>query len=225
VLDKGAASSERAIAELESASTREHLLRYATWRTQDPDRAKDLFQEAASLVLDPDRKPWDDPSISFRRHMRRVMDDIAIEIARSAPARLEINASDLVKQPRPGKADDDADDDPFPDPWDGRPWTDDELHDRRTTGWLRDLWRRIEPGLRATDPLAVHVYEAACKNQETPAEQAAHLGVPVEEVYEALRRLKYRAAIAMAEWKKEEAQRMFEARQHATSAKKKGTPA
>ena len=30
--------------------------------------------------------------------------------------------------------------------------------------------------------------------------------MPVEEVYEALRRLKYRAAVAMAEWRREEAQ-------------------
>jgi hypothetical protein len=82
------------------------------------------------------------------------------------------------------------------------------------------LWHRIEPALRKDDPLCVRIYEAACKNEETPAEQAARLGVPVEEIYEALRRLKYRAAIAMAEWRKEEAQRMFEARQ---VAKKGGT--
>ncbi len=207
MLDRGAPTSQRAIAELADARTRENLLRYAVWRTKDVQDGKDLLHEAIVWVLDPDRKPWVKPDVTFLRHMRSVMDDVAIANARRAHRRLEINETKLIAQT--------GDEEAFPDPWDGCPWSDEQLDDRRLTGLLRQLWARIEPHFRTTDPLCVRIYEAACKEHETPAEQAEYLGVPVEEVYEALRRLKYRAEVAMAEWRKEEAQRMFEARQRA----------
>jgi DNA-directed RNA polymerase specialized sigma24 family protein len=204
VLDKGAASSQRALAELENPSTRENLLRYAMWRTRDYDKAKDLLADAMVLVLDPDRKPWDNPKISFRRHMRGVMDDVGFDLSQKASERREINETDLIAET--------GDADAFPDPADDRPGPDEVLEERSTTQWLRGLWQRMVPLFRGTDEVCLRIYDAACKSQETPQEQADFLGVPVEEVYEALRRMKYRAAIVKAEWQEEEAERMLRAR-------------
>jgi DNA-directed RNA polymerase specialized sigma24 family protein len=213
VLDKDAPSSLRALEAIADPATREHLLRYATWRTKDPDEAQDLLADALLLALDPEKKPWTDTTYSFRRHMRRIMDDLAIERARKASSRLEITESELL-----GDSDDP---DRLPDPGDERPGSDEVLHELRKSHWLRGLWSRLEASLAGKDPLAVRVYEAACLGHETPGEQAAHLGVPVEEIYEALRRLRYRASLVMADWKDEEARRMLEAR---TMAKKGEEP-
>lgn len=207
MLDKGAPTSQRALAELANAATRKNLLRYAIWRTGDEDDAKDLLAEAVHWVLDPERKPWVKETITFRRHMRSVMNDLAIESGRTAQARHEINESKLVAQT--------GDDEAFPDPGDGRPGPDEALDEGRASEIMRRIWKRIEPHFREHDPICVRVYEASCKNCETPAEQAELLKVPVEEVYEALRRMRYRAEIAMAEWRREEARVMFDARQQA----------
>ena len=59
------------------------------------------------------------------------------------------------------------------------------------------------------------VYEAACLGHEEPAEQALYLGIPVEEVYEAHRRLRYHGARILQQWSQEEAQRMLGVRRQA----------
>ena len=207
VLDKDAASSQRALAEIAKPATRENLVRYARWRCEDYDEAQDLLAEAFELVLDPDRKPWDDPGVSFRRHMRRVMDDIAIDKARSAKERREINERDLIAET--------GDEDAFPDPPGTGPLPDEAVHDKRKGEWLKGLWGRLEGLFRGKDPQSIAVYEAACRGHETAAEQAEYLGVPVTEVYETHRRMKHRALLLKAEWQKQETQRMFEARRRA----------
>jgi DNA-directed RNA polymerase specialized sigma24 family protein len=211
VFDKNAPSSQRALAEIAKDKVREDLHRYAYWRTGDPDDAKDLVAEALEVVLDPQRKPWVDPRISFGRHMRRVMDDMAIEKARTGRGRFEINERDLIAAT--------GDPNAFPDLAARRPPPDEELHALRELAWLQGLGDILLSTLRGKDDVAVAVYEAACLGHEEPAEQAQYLGVPVEEVYEAHRRLRYHAARILEPWRKEEAQRMFDARQRARKEK------
>jgi hypothetical protein len=139
--------------------------------------------------------------------MRRVMDDIAIEKSRSAKERREINERDLIAET--------GNEDAFPDPPKSDPLPDEGVHDKRKGEWLKGLWSRLEGLLGGKDPQSIAVYEAACRGHETAAEQAEHLGVPVQEIYETHRRMKHRALLLKAEWQKEEAQRMFEARQRA----------
>ena len=207
MIDREGEASKRAIAALEDEATRKHLLRYAAWRTHDETLAKDLLADAIARVLDPGGQPWTVTTVPFRRHMRMVMDDLVIARARLASSRLEVIESTLA---RPGD-----DDDGLPDPADDHPLPDEQVHERRKTGWLRQLWGRLEKRLAGKDPLLVRVYGAACLGHETPEEQAKFLDVPVEDVYEALRRLRYQAAFVMDGWKEEERRAMLEARTRA----------
>ena len=74
------------------------LRRYALWRTGSKADADDLLADAIECVGDPDRRPWDPTQITFFRHMRRVMDGLAIELARSGRARFEVISSTLKVQ-------------------------------------------------------------------------------------------------------------------------------
>ncbi|HEY3820702.1 MAG TPA: hypothetical protein VGL81_26230 [Polyangiaceae bacterium] len=205
MFDPNAPSSLLVFAELAKEGVRTHLHRYAAWRTKDEDEAKDLVANALVLACDPEKsKTWDPNQRSFLRHMRRLMDDVAIEDNRVGPGKYEITETALI--------DATGDPDAFPDPADHHPLADEQLHGRRKLGWLRQLGETLLGLLRGRDDAAVAVFHAACIFDE-PAEQASHLGVPVEEVYEAHRRLRYRGLIVRAEWEQAEAARMAELRQ------------
>ena len=61
-----------------------------------------------------------------------------------------------------------------------------------------------------------------CENRhDEPEEYAEALGVPVADIYEALRRLRYHGAKVRDEWEAQEAQRMAGLRDRAGRAKKK----
>ena len=213
MFDRNAPSSQWVFAELEKDGVRANLHRYATWRTGDEDEAKDLVANALVLVCDPAKdKTWDPAKGSFFRHMRRVLDDTAIEQKRTGAGKYEINESTLIRKT--------GDPDAFPDPADDRPLPDEVLHGHFKLAWLRALGQTLLGILRGRDEPAIAVFHAACIF-EAPAEQASHLGVPVEEVYEAHRRLRYHGLIVRADWERAEAARMAELR---TSTSKKENP-
>jgi DNA-directed RNA polymerase specialized sigma24 family protein len=213
VFDKDAPTSKQVFAELAKEGVRKQLHRYATWRTGDEDEANDLVANALVLVCDPEKdKTWDPSKRTFFRHMRRVLDDIAIEQKRTGAGKYEINESTLIRKT--------GDPDAFPDPADDRPLPDEVLHGHFKLAWLRALGQTLLGILRGRDEPAIAVFHAACIF-DTPAEQASHLGVPVEEVYEAHRRLRYHGLIVRADWERAEAARMAELRK---STSKKENP-
>jgi DNA-directed RNA polymerase specialized sigma24 family protein len=202
VFDKDAPSSQLVFAELAKEGVRTKLHRYATWRTGDEDEAKDLVANALVLVCDPDKdKTWDPSKRTFFRHMRRVLDDIAIEQNRTGAGKYEITESALTRKT--------GNPDAFPDPADEHPVPDEALAAHAELAWLRGMGETLLRRLAGRDEPAIAVYEAACIYEE-PAEQARHLGIPVAEVYEAHRRLRYHGLIVKAEWHDAEAARMLE---------------
>jgi DNA-directed RNA polymerase specialized sigma24 family protein len=202
VFDKDAPSSQLVFAELAKPGVRAQLHRYATWRTGDEDEAKDLVANALVLVCDPAQsRTWDPAKGSFFRHMRRVLDVIAIATKRRGYGKYEITESALIRKT--------GDPDAFPDPADDHELPDEALGAHRELAWLRGLGETLLRRLAGRDEPAIAVYHAACIHEE-PADQAKHLGVPVEEVYEAHRRLRYHGLIVKAEWHDAEAARMLE---------------
>jgi DNA-directed RNA polymerase specialized sigma24 family protein len=213
LFDKNAPSSQRVFAELAKEGVRTKLHRYATWRTRDEDEAKDLVADALVLVCDPaKKKTWDPEKRSFFSHMRRVMDDAAIATKRSGAGRFEINETKLVRKT--------GDPDAFPDPADEHDLADEQLGGHRELAWLRRLGAILLERLSGRDETAVSVYHAACIEEE-PADQAKNLGIPVAEVYEAHRRLRYNGLIVKAEWQQAEDERLAELRRR---DKGKGEP-
>jgi DNA-directed RNA polymerase specialized sigma24 family protein len=202
LFDKDAPSSQLVFAELAKQGVRDDLHRYATWRTGDEDDAKDLVANALVLVCDPAKsRTWDPSKRSFFRHMRRVLDDLAISQKRRGPGKYEINETDLIRKT--------GDPDAFPDPADEHELPDEALAGHFELAWLRSLGATLLQRLAGRDEPAIAVYHSACIHEE-PADQATHLGVPVEEVYEAHRRLRYHGLIVKAEWQEAEASRMIE---------------
>jgi hypothetical protein len=210
VYDPRAPSSLLALAEYRKTAEASRLLRYATWRTRDPDEAKDLVADAMCRVCDPEDKPWDPSARTFYRHMRRVMDDAAIEQGRTGFKKYEIvdtehEAFDKAIQPIPGP--------------------DMALQARRRLGWLREMWGTLLGRLRANDRLPLRIYELACAGQhDEPEEFARQLGVPVEAIYEAMRRLRYHGLLVRHEWEEKDKQRMAGLREQAERARKKERP-
>jgi DNA-directed RNA polymerase specialized sigma24 family protein len=213
LFDKDAPSSLLVFAELAKPGIRTQLHRYATWRTGDEDEARDLVANALVLVCDPAKgKTWDPSTRSFFRHMRRILDDLAIRRKTRGAGKYEINETDLVRKTGDPHA--------FPDPADPHELPDEALAGHQELAWLRRLGELLLRRLAGRDDRAVDVFHAACIYEE-PSEQAAHLGIPVEEVYEAHRRLRYHGLIVKAEWHAAEDVRMLELRR---AKSEKGEP-
>lgn len=214
LFDKDAPSTRLVFAELAKKGVREDLLRYAKWRTRDDDEAEDLVADALVVVCDPDRnKTWDPAKRSFFRHMRRIMDDLAIEAERGGEGRFEINETTLIGKTGDPEAFPDARDEQIEGP-------DDQVAGSREMAWLRELGAILLERMREHgDEKAIAVYHAACIHEE-PSEQAQHLGVPVAEVYEAHRRLRHNGLQVKAEWHKAEALRMEQAKRRRQAATK-----
>jgi hypothetical protein len=210
VYDPRAKSSLLAIAEYGKPTEAGRLLRYATWRTKNVEDARDLIADAMVRVCDPQDKPWDPARGSFFRHMRLVMDSDAIEQHRRGFKKYETvdsdhEAFDRVVEPTPGP--------------------DMALQAKRRLDWLRGMMLTLIGRLQGKDPLGLSIYELACDNRhEEPAEFAEALAVPVEDVYEAMRRLRYHGAKVRDEWEEREQRRMAELRTQAERAKKKERP-
>jgi hypothetical protein len=95
------------------------------------------------------------------------------------------------------------------------------LHAARRLGWLREMMGTLLARIERKDPLSAAIYRLACENRhDEPAEFAEALSVPVEEIYEAMRRLRYHGTQVRAQWEEKEATRMDELRERAERARK-----
>jgi hypothetical protein len=128
VFDRNAAATVLAIAELSNKDLYDKLLKYALWRKSARADAEDLLADAIECVGDPQCKPWDPAKGSFFRHMRLVMDTMAIELARTGQGRFEVISSKLAFDKKTSDAD---------------PSPDDALDDARQLAWLRRLGNRL----------------------------------------------------------------------------------
>ena len=96
------------------------------------------------------------------------------------------------------------------------------LHRKQKLEWMREMWPAVVARLKDTDTLPILIYELACEGRhDEPEDFARELGVPVQEIYEALRRLRFHAGKARAEWEKREKLRMAGLRAEAERARKK----
>jgi DNA-directed RNA polymerase specialized sigma24 family protein len=206
VYDPKAPSSLLALAEYRKVDNTRHLLRYATWWTRNEASAHDLLADAMERVLDPEDRPWDPARGSFRRHIRMLMGVAAIEEKRVGFGRYVVVDSEHEALERTIE--------PVPPP-------DVLLHRKQKLEWMREMWPALVARLKGTDTLPLQIYELACEGrQDEPEEFAEALGVPVAEVYEAMRRLRFHAAKVRAEWDKREKLRMAELRDRTKRARK-----
>jgi DNA-directed RNA polymerase specialized sigma24 family protein len=205
VYDPRAPSSQLALTEYAKPGNAAHLLRYATWWTKDEDAGKDLLADAMERVLDPEDRPWNPARGSFRRHMRMLMGGDAIEQKRTGVGKYEVvdSESDALERAI----------EPLPQP-------DALLHRKRKLEWMREMWAALVARLGEHDHLPLLIYELACEGRhDEPEELAEVIGVPVEQVYEAMRRLRYHAGRVREEWDKREKQRMAGLRAEAERAR------
>jgi hypothetical protein len=206
VYDPRAPSSVLALAEYAKPGNARHLLRYATWWTKDENAGKDLLADAMERVLDPEDKPWNPAKGSFRRHVRMLMGADFIEARRVGFGKYEVVDSESEAFERAIE--------PLPPP-------DALLHRKRKLEWMRAMWPALVARLGKDDRLPLLIYELACEGRhDEPEEFAEMLGVPVEQVYEAMRRLRYHAGKVRDEWEKREKQRMAGLRAEAERARK-----
>jgi DNA-directed RNA polymerase specialized sigma24 family protein len=188
----------------------ERLLKLALWRTNNVADAEDLIADAVIVASDPVKRSWP-PTRGFLLHMSLVMRDLAIEGWRSARARHEVVDHTL--------AHDETSVDPAAAP-------DEALHHGRKLHWLRTLGARLRAD-RVADgnhPLDVEILDLGPLGIDAPAELAEALGRSVEEINEALRRLRYNGARIRAEYEAAEARRMAEARARAKKKREDDEP-
>jgi DNA-directed RNA polymerase specialized sigma24 family protein len=201
VIDYDAPSSKAALAELQTEGVRDHLTKFARWRSGSEAAAHDLLADAMLLVCDPERKPWRPTERGFTCHVRMVMDDLAVQRARRGYGRYErAQDGDVLDATTQGGA---------------RP-TDDELHDRRDLARMRALAERTIVRCEKSYPRARAVFEALSDGLEKPAEIAAKLGCETEPVYRTIKALKQHGKQVREEWEREERDRMRETRTRAT---------
>jgi len=178
VFDRHAPSTKRALAELEDPALRDRLERYARWRAPSLADGEDLLADAVERICDPEKSPWDPARGNLFGHLRRVVDDLAVDRARRGPSRFEVPKAQVISE----------------DAIDPAPLADEALREREHGAWLVEVGRLLLAELREGDPVAARVYECALKGVEKPAEQAEALGLPVEQVYAAMRRIDRAAA-------------------------------
>ncbi|MGO9834866.1 MAG: hypothetical protein ACLP1X_11665 [Polyangiaceae bacterium] len=204
MFDKDAPSSKLVLEQLEDKGLSSSLYKYAYWRTHTEWDAKDLVADAIVCACDPDRKPWDPAKRTFFRHMRFVMDDLAVERARKGYARFEGVGAELDVE------------EVLVDP---RPLADEALEDV-SEAERRGRWGdRLRARMEGSDPLAVRVFDACSLGIEGDEARAAHAGCTEKEAHEAYRRLMYQAAKIVEEEAELETQRRNEAQR---KAKKRG---
>jgi DNA-directed RNA polymerase specialized sigma24 family protein len=183
---------------------RKDVYGYALWRAGNPWDAKDLVAEAIACMCDTDGKPWDSAKRPFFTHIRFVMNDLAIERARTGYGRFE----EIAKKYDVGNV--------LADP---RPLADDALEAHRDLARLRRCEERLRARIGDRDPLAIQILDAAYLGLDSNDELANHLGRSDKEIFEALRRLRYHGAAVVTEEAEAETRRMNEARAKAMEEK------
>jgi hypothetical protein len=125
--------------------------------------------------------------------MRVVLDRIAIHGARRGAGRFEVADEGITF----GEG-----------TLDPRPLPDEAVHEARKLAWLRRMGNVLLEKLQRKDPLAAKVFQAACEGVDEPQEQAERIGCPIDDVYEALRRMRYRGGRIRTEDEQAEDERM-----------------
>jgi hypothetical protein len=198
VADFKAPSSVRAIAALGEGDTRTNLLKFASWLTHSEAQGEDLLSDAVECVCDPENgRPWDPDRASFGTHMRIVMRDLARRERRSSRSRHEVLSPRKVKRARSLA-----------------PLADDVLDHARGFDRLQRLGETLRAGL-SSRPLDLEVLDARMAGTERADDLAQLLGRPVEEIYEANRRIARCAARVLREEQAAEEARMNELRDRA----------
>jgi DNA-directed RNA polymerase specialized sigma24 family protein len=205
VTDPLTPSLERAREVLEKPETRRKLVTFASWRTHNGPDADDLLQEALAKVFDPDDSPWDpDGSKSFVLHVGSIINRLASHEWTSARVQHEVVDSRL------------ASDKTTVDP---SPLADAALAQHQESAELHRLGELLLAELGDGDTVATKVLLAAREGYETPAELAEKIERPVEEVYDAIRRLKYHGHQVLLRERAAEASRLSERRDKASKDK------
>jgi DNA-directed RNA polymerase specialized sigma24 family protein len=202
VTDPLAPSLQRAHEELEKSDTRAKLVKFAAWRAHHGPDADDLLQEALAKVFDPDDSPWDpDGGKSFVLHVGSVINRLASHEWTSARVQHEVVDSRI--------ASDEATVDPLP-------LADATLAQHQESAEMHRLGELLLAELGDGDTVATKVLLAAREGCETPAELAEKTGHRVEEVYDAIRRLKYHGRQVLLRERAAEARRLSERRDKAS---------
>ena len=194
MFDPETPSARAACAEYDRKRTRELLLKLAFFSTRSVADAEDLVQTAFLRLLDVEDLPW--LGGTFLTHMSHAMRDTWKEKLRRRSA---------TERPDEGVTAGDRSFAPGPPP-------DGQAHRARTLAVHRSLGERLLDRIRGKHPLAARVFELACDGVDEPADQAAALGVPVEQVYEAQRVLKRNGEQIKQQWEQSEEIRMAKVR-------------
>jgi DNA-directed RNA polymerase specialized sigma24 family protein len=195
--DPDAPSSKRALVELEKPRVRPSLVQIAQWSTRSEADADDLVSDALILVLDPEESPWVPPR-TFLTHMTYVMRHLWDQRMRGARMWREVVDEYIT-----------ADNNTLS----REPPADDELHRRRSLAVLRQLAAQVVAEIGAKHPIAKRYFELASQGIDEPEEQATRIGRPVEEIYDAIRTLRYHAQRIRSEWEASENLRMQHVRE------------
>jgi DNA-directed RNA polymerase specialized sigma24 family protein len=174
---------------------------YAFWRSRTPHGAVDLVSAALLRTVDPDDRPWIPAQRSLKDHLlyviRQVWDGERRKIRREIPRDPAILDETLENAALSA----------------------DQLLDRHRSLALWDaLAREVEAAL-AGDRIATLVLHHGRQDLTEPAELAIAMGCPVEEVYAAIRKVKYHARRVYNEWEVKEEQRMRALRERAAKGK------
>jgi DNA-directed RNA polymerase specialized sigma24 family protein len=192
-------------AELRKPEVRAALARLAYWNTRSVVDAEDLVDASLLRTLDPEDDPWVPEERTFLTHMMLVMRQVwwleRLGREREIPDDPAVLGKGL----------------PSPDPP-----PDDQLERRRSLALYQELADRMRAELATEDPLATRVYDLHVRGTHDLAAVAADVPCKVEEVYEAMRRIRYRAKALLAQWENSEEERMKRLREPATKGAKKG---
>jgi DNA-directed RNA polymerase specialized sigma24 family protein len=206
--DPDAPSSKRTLVELEKPRVRPSLVQIALWSTRSEADAEDLVSDALILVLDPEESPWVPPR-TFLTHMTFVMRHLWDQRMRGARTWREV-VDEYVTADKNTLS--------------REPPADDELHRRRSLAVLRQLAAKVVAEIGAKHPIAKRCFELASQGIDEPEEQATLIGCPVEEIYDAIRKLRYHAQRIRSEWEAAEDLRMQHARERAGDGKEESRP-
>jgi DNA-directed RNA polymerase specialized sigma24 family protein len=207
VLDGGTSSSKSVLAELRKPEVRAALTRLALWNTRSAVDAEDLVESALLRTLDPEDNPWAPEERTFLTHMTHVMRQVWWLERRERKRMIPGDPAAVGK----GLASPD-------------PPLEEQLERQRSLAVYRQLAERLTAELASTDPIAAGVYDLYARGIDDAATVAAEVPCKVDEVYPAVRRIRYRARELLAEWETNETERMKQLRKPVKVTKGSVTP-
>jgi DNA-directed RNA polymerase specialized sigma24 family protein len=195
--DPKAESSKRVLAEIANAKTREILQRIAkTFTSGNEADAEDLIADSLARALDPEKNPWEKRH-TFFTFMTFLMRHVWYERITLSRVQHEVVDSTIARDENTRSAE---------------PRADAQAHRARTYALHKMLGDKLLAELASKNPLAVRLFQLGGQGIDEPAEQAAILEVPVEDVYRANEVLRYHGQRIREEWEQSEERRMKELR-------------